>query len=312
MRRPTDEPVVVIGAGIGGLSAAIRLAAAGEKVLILEQNETVGGKMNQVIADGFRWDTGPSVITMRHVFDDLFAAAGRQLTDYLTLEPVDPLTRYFYPDGTVLDVTRDWPTLAAQIAQLDARDVQGYLDFLAYAAKLHRITGPVFIYDRPPSWRSFRRVSPVDFFKVDPWFTLDQVIRRHLKSPQLRQLMGRFATYVGASPYLAPATLGVIADVELTGGVWYPRGGIYAIATALQRLATELGVEIRTSCAVKQIAVEAGAVCGVILADDTLLPTKRLIANVDATTVYTKLLPYSHATERRRRQLQAVECSCSG
>jgi len=96
-----QQPVIVIGAGIGGLSAAIRLALAGQRVLVLEQNGQPGGKMGQIESDGFRWDTGPSVITMRHVFEDLFAAAGRRLDDYLTLLPVDPLTRYFYPDGTV-------------------------------------------------------------------------------------------------------------------------------------------------------------------------------------------------------------------
>ncbi|MEZ4673327.1 MAG: phytoene desaturase family protein [Caldilineaceae bacterium] len=314
MAEPTNDapPILVIGAGIGGLSAAIRLAVAGQRVIILEQNHTVGGKMGQVSAAGFRWDTGPSVITMRPVLADLFAAAGRHLDDYLTLDPVEPLTRYFYPDGTVLDLTRDWPRLAAQLATLDPADVQGYLAFLAYAAKLHRITGPVFIYDQPPSWRTFLRVSPLKLFQVDPWFTLDQVIRRHVRSPHLRQLLGRFATYVGASPYQAPATLGVIADVELTGGVWYPRGGIYAIASALARLARELGVEIRTNCGVAQIETAAGHVCGVLLHDGSRLATQRIVANVDVTTVYTKLLPASSQQQRRRHQLQRVESSCSG
>lgn len=307
-----ETPIVIIGAGIGGLSAAIRLAAHGRRVIVLEQNDSVGGKMGQVIADGFRWDTGPSVITMRHVFEEVFATAGRQLEDYLTLEAVNPLTRYFYPDGTVLDITRDWPQLAAQIATLEPRDVQGYLDFLAYAAKLHRITGPVFVYDQPPSWRSFLRVSPLEFFKIDPWFTLDQSIRRHIYSPQMRQLLGRFATYVGASPYQAPATLGVIADVELTGGVWYPRGGVYAIAQALQRLATELGVEIRTGQGVKQIDVTNGHMRGVTLDDGCCIDSTSIIANVDVATVYTKLLPADIATPARQAKLQRIEPSCSG
>ena len=119
--------MVIIGAGIGGLSAAIRLAAAGKQVVVLEQNERVGGKMGQIEAAGFRWDTGPSVITMRHVFEELFQCAGRRLEDYLTLHPVEPLTRYFYPDGTRLDLTRNWPALAEQIAALAPGDVEGYL-----------------------------------------------------------------------------------------------------------------------------------------------------------------------------------------
>ena len=197
-------PVVIVGAGIGGLSAAIRLASAGRRVIVLEQNTATGGKMSQISQDGFRWDTGPSVITMRHVFEDLFEAAGRRLDDYLTLLPVDPLTRYFYPDGTRIDATRDLARMAEQIAVLDERDVEGYANFLEYAARLHRITGPVFIYNQPPTLRTFLGVPLADMVRVDPWLTMDQAIRRRVRSPQMRQLLGRFATYVGASPYQAP------------------------------------------------------------------------------------------------------------
>jgi phytoene desaturase len=164
-------PVVIMGAGIGGLSAAIHLAAAGRRVIICEQNPTVGGKMGQVTAGGFRWDTGPSVITMRPVFQELFARAGRRFEDSVALQPLEPLTRYFYPDGTVLDATSDLAAMGRQIEALDPHDVEGYLSFLAYAARLHRITGPVFIYDRPPTLRSFARVPVHEWFQVDPWLT---------------------------------------------------------------------------------------------------------------------------------------------
>ena len=303
---------VIIGAGIGGLSAAIRLAVAGQRVVIFEQNATVGGKMGQIEAAGFRWDTGPSVITMRPVFEELFQSAGRRLQDYLTLEPVEPLTRYFYPDGTRLDMTSNWPALAAQIAAIEPRDVEGYLRFLAHAARLHRLTGPVFIYDQPPTWRSFGRVSPLALPQIEPWLTLDQSIRRFVRSPHLRQLLGRFATYVGASPYQAPATLGVIAHVELTGGVWYPRGGIYAIAQALLRLATELGVEIHTHQPVQQIVVSGGRATGVILADGTQVAAQAVVANVDVTTVYDRLLPLNFTTRSIHKKITQIEPSCSG
>jgi phytoene desaturase len=305
--------IIVIGAGIGGLATAIRLAAAGQEVLVLEQNANVGGKMGEVEAEGFRWDTGPSVITMRHVLEDLFAVAGRRLEEYLTLLPIEPLTRYFYPDGAILDVTRNWPELATQIAALDERDVEGYLAYLAYVARLHRITGPVFIYDQPPTWRSFFKVSPFDALRIDGLRTMHQAIRGFVRSPHLRQLLGRFATYVGASPYQAPATLNVIAHVELTGGVWYPQGGIYAMARALARLAQELGVEIRTNCLVERISVSNGIVDGVILADDlTTLAAYAVVANVDVATVYEQLLPQETVNPRRLARLTQVEPSCSG
>lgn len=307
-----DKPVVVIGAGIGGLSAAIRLAVAGRRVVVYEQNAAVGGKMSEFRADGFRWDTGPSVITMRHVFEDLFAAAGRQMDDYLTLPPVEPLTRYFYPDGTILDISRDITKTLRQIAALDKRDVEGYLAYLAYAARLHRITGKVFIYDDPPTWRSLLRVSPRDILRVDAWTTMDRAIRRHAHSPHLRQLLGRFATYVGASPYRAPATLNVIADVELNGGVWYPQGGIYAIARALGRLAAELGVEIHTGCPVEAIRESDGAAQGVILSGGKTVEAEAVITNVDVATVYERLLPPTPARVRTLNRLIEQEPSCSG
>ncbi|MGD2048081.1 MAG: phytoene desaturase family protein [Chloroflexota bacterium] len=299
------KPIVIAGAGIGGLSTAIYLAAAGEEVLIIEKNRQVGGKMNQVRAEGFTWDTGPSVITMPHVLEDLFTSAGRQLEDYVTLDAVEPLTRYFYPDGTVIDASRDPAKMAAQISQLDPGDVEGYSQFLAYAARLHRITGPVFIYDRPPTWRSFLRVPVADWFKADGLRTMDQAIRSHVHSPHLRQLLGRFATYVGASPYEAPATLNVIAHVELAGGVYYPQGGVYQIATAFERLAEELGVTIQTGCEIKEIDIKAGQAIGVRLADGQRVPAKAVISNVDVTTTYDKLLPGFQSRAPR-------ETSCSG
>lgn len=303
--------VVIVGAGIGGLSAAIRLAAAGRRVTVLEQGAQVGGKMSQIAQDGFRWDTGPSVITMRPVFEELFAAAGRRLEDYLTLAPVEPLTRYFFPDGTRLDATRDLARMAEQVAAIDERDIEGYLDFLEYAARLHRITGPVFVYNQPPTLRTFLGVSPADMVRVDPWLTMDQAIRRRVHSPHLRQLLGRFATYVGASPFQAPATLSVIAHVELTGGVWYPRGGIYQIAAALARLATELGVEIHTQTPVTRIVVEHGRATGVFTGDGRTFAATSVIANVDVTTVYEHLLPPELAPARRAA-LRRRETSCSG
>ncbi len=306
------KPIIIIGAGIGGLSAAIRLAAAGRRVIVYEQNEAIGGKMSQVCERGFRWDTGPSVITMRAVFEELFAAAGRRLEDYLTLLPVEPLTRYFYPDGVIFDASRDLAKTTAQIAALEERDVEGYLAYLAYAARIHRLTSPVFIYDEPPSWRSFLRVPPTHALKIDGLRKMDTAIRSFVRSPHLHQLLGRFATYVGASPYQAPATLNVIAHVELTGGVWYPQGGIYTIAQALARLAEELDVEIHTGCPIEQIQLNGSQVQGVVLKNGTRQLAEAVIANVDVTTVYQKLLPPTIATPRRLDRLTRFEPSCSG
>ncbi len=303
---------VIIGAGIGGLSAAVHLAAAGQRVTVLEQNSQVGGKMYEIASAGYRWDTGPSVITMRHVFEETFRAAGRRFEDYVELLPLDPLTRYFYPDGTVLDATANLSQMAARIAAIEPRDVEGYLAYLAYAARIHRITGPVFIYDRPPTIGRILRTPLRDMPAVDPLRTMDGAIRSFVRSPHLRQMLGRFATYVGGSPFSSPATLNVIAHVELTGGVWYPRGGVYQIARAFERLARELGIAICTGARVEQIEVRGRRVTGVRLQSGERLPADTVIANVDVATVYERLLPPEAVRSERVRRLASVEPSCSG
>lgn len=307
----SKQSIIIIGAGIGGMSAAIRLAVAGKHVIILEKNARVGGKMYQIEADGFRWDTGPSVITMRHVFEDLFRVAGRKLDDYLTLLPLDPLTRYFYPDGTVFNASSNLSRMAEQIAQWDERDVAGYFKYLAYVATIHRITGPVFIYDKPPRPASFLKVPITEWLKADPLRRMQPAINGFVKSPYLRQLLGRFATYVGGSPYLAPATLNVIAHVEMTGGVWYPQGGIYTIAQALQKLALELGVEIRTDTPIQQIDVQNGRAVAVITQSRERIEAEAILANADVTSVYEHLLPRQIA-EKRLNRLKKQEPSGSG
>ena len=308
----SSDPIIVIGAGIGGLSAAIRLAAQGRRVLVLEQNDHIGGKMSEVHAQGFRWDCGPSVITMRPVFEELFQAAGRNLSDYLEFQSIDPLTRYFYPDGVRFDLHTDLSATLEQIKQFAPQDVEGYRKFLAYAAEIHRITGPVFIYDQPPQFSSLLKVRPGDMRKVDAMRTMQQAIESHVRSPHLQQLLGRFATYVGASPYLAPATLNVIAHVELNEGVWYPQGGVYSIAIALQRLAQELGVEVRTGSKVTGIEVFTGNARGVELEDGSLIPAAAVIANLDVTRVYEKLLAQKPGVRKQLATLLDQELSCSG
>jgi len=312
----TQKPILIIGAGIGGLSAAIHLAAAGRRVTVLEKNPQVGGKMSELQLGGYRFDTGPSVITLRPAFEALFAAAGRRLEDYLDLHPLDPLTRYFYPGGRVLNIQSEPSHTLEQIAAIEPADVQGYQRFLAYAARLFRITAPVFIFDQPPTWRSFARVPVKDWLAVDGLRSMQSAIQSHVRSLELRQLLGRFATYVGASPYQAPATLNVIAHLELNQGVWYPAGGIYQIARAYERLALELGVEIRTSTPVRSLDVQSGQVQGVILASGSRLAASAVLSNLDAANTYAKLMPASldqnQRVARQARFLAQAQPSGSG
>jgi phytoene desaturase len=307
---------LVVGGGLGGLSAAIYLAAAGWRVTVLEQADQIGGKMGEFREAGYRWDTGPTVITLRHVLQDLFQSAERRMEDYLDLIPIDPLTRYHYPDGTVLDIRASLARTVADIEAIDESDVAGYLEYLSYAARMYRITAPVVLYQDPPRVRSVLGLPIRDVLRVDFRRTMDRAIRSHVRSPYLRQLFDRYATYLGASPFKARAFLNVIAHVELTAGLWYPRGGTYGIARAYRRLAGELGVEVRTQAGVKRILVEEDRAVGVELANGAIERGDAVIAGVDATTVYHDLLPGGSAIEARRsrrlRRWVKRPFSCSG
>ena len=307
------KTAIIIGAGIGGLSSAIRLAQHGWKVQIFEQNKAVGGKMSEYLADGFRWDMGPSVITMRHVLEELFQSIGRRLEDYLTLLPLEPLTRYFYSDGTQLNVTANLTEMLTQIHALEPHDVEGYLHYLSYVARIYRITSPVFIENQPPQLHDFLSVPLWEMPHVDPLRTMNQSIQQFVKHPKLQQLLGRFATYTGASPYLAPATLNVIAHVELNQGVWYPKGGIYSIAKALEKVAIELGVDIHCDHSVGRILTQQGIAYGVELTSGIHHLSDVVLANADVGFVYDQLImDKSIKLEKHTQSLLKMETSCSG
>lgn len=285
---------IIIGGGAGGLAVAVRLATSGFRVLVVEKNATVGGKIGQFEKEGFRWDTGPSIVTMRPVLEELFSLGGRCLADELELVAIDPMVRCHYVDTPSLSIWNDLPKTLAAIEKIEPRDVEGYLSFLAYAARIHRLCVPTFIDSLPPTWRSLIEHQPLDLLRIDPLRSVYRAICAHVRSQPLRLLLARFASYVGASPFHAPATLNVIAHAELSGSVWYPRGGFFQLALAMRRLAESVGVEIRSETAVDSLVVEGegeGEVKGVLLADGERLDADLVVSNVDVTTTYHQLLP---------------------
>ena len=284
--------VIVIGAGVGGLAAAIELAQAGFDVTVLEKNADVGGKIKGFSAAGFRWDIGPVAFTARPYLEQLFRSAGREMSDYLRLQPLDPMMRCFFPDGTVFDLQRDWSRLSAEIAGLNPADLEGYLRFLAYATRVQQNT-------RPES-RSGLRTSQADGFALsrgrrlqpDSLRSMQQAIKHYVKSPKLQQILGHFATYFGGSPYAARAVFNGIAQEVLSGGVDYPRGGYGSIAGALDTLARELGVSIIAECAVEQISIAQGRTTGAVLAAERqFLAADAVVSSVDMIATARYLLP---------------------
>jgi phytoene desaturase len=305
-----DLPVIIIGAGLGGLAAAIRLAAQGRRVTLIEKNERVGGKLNFFSAAGYSFDTGPSLLTMPWVIEELFAVAGRRMAGYLTLDQIEPTCRYRWRDGTRFDAWQRLPQLIQEIERLSPQDVPGFFRFMAHTARIYDAVADNFLlrpFDGLRELITPRLLS--DGPRIDALRNVDSAVRSFFHSPYLRQIFNRYATYNGSSPYLSPATFNVIAYIELAEGGWYVRGGMYELARALQRLATELGVELRLNCPVAEILSAHGASCGVRLANGEQLTASQVVVNADPRYAYRALLPAQAATAAR---LARLEPSCSG
>ncbi|SDU01190.1 phytoene desaturase [Verrucomicrobium sp. GAS474] len=244
------KAVVVVGAGLGGMAAALRLACAGHRVEVWEKNAAPGGKLQERREAGFRWDLGPSLLTMPHVLDALFATAGEKREDWLTLERLPSACRYFWGDGTTLD--EDAPFWARP-------DVAR---FLAHAEGIDALSGEAFLHYPPAEfWRAFtwRNLAHLRHLpKVMNCRTLEEEIARHIADPKVRQLFARFATYNGSHPARTPATFSIIPYIEARYGAWYVRGGMAAIGAAVHRLAEARGVRFRFGTEARSWRKEGG------------------------------------------------------
>ncbi len=308
--QPPANRVIVVGAGLGGLAAAIRLAAAGRHVIVLEKNERVGGKLNLLREAGYTFDTGPSLLTMPWVIEELFAAAGRRAADYLTLEQIEPTCRYHWPDGTIFNAWQRLPQLIQEIERLSPPDVPAFFRFLAHTARIYDAVADTFLlkpFDGLHELLTPRLLR--DGPNIDALRSVDAAVRSFFRSPYLRQVFNRYATYNGSSPYISPATFNVIAYIEFAEGGWYVRGGMYALALALLRLAAELGVEVRTGAPVVAVTTSGRRVCGVRLANGEELAAGQVLINADPSYAYRTLIPDQEATAAR---LARQEISCSG
>jgi 1-hydroxycarotenoid 3,4-desaturase len=307
------KTAIVIGAGVGGLAAAIHLARAGVRVQLLERGPSIGGKLCQLEVGGRPILGGPSVLTMRSVFDELFDG---HLDDYVTLVPVEPLCRHFFADGAVLDLHRDAERSRAAIAAFSGpRDADGYLRFRKQARKIFEIVRGPFMENAVPSLFNF--MSPRALWQmtqIDGMRTLMRALEDYFADPRLRQLFARYATYNGSSPFHAPATLAVIAHVENEFGIFAVEGGIYRLGEALERQARALGVDIVTGAEVDEIIVEPAA--GGLRARGVRSSGKRLsadcvIANCDIADAWERLLAAVPVVRPLARKYATEELSLS-
>jgi 1-hydroxycarotenoid 3,4-desaturase len=288
------ERVVVVGAGMGGLAAAVDLARQGLDVTVCERAAMPGGKMREIDVAGAKVAGGPTVFTMRSIFEELFAAAGAALDDYVDVVPADTLARHAWREGGRLDLFADVERSADAIGDFaGARDAAGFRTFCHRSADIFRTLERTFIAaERPNPVSLVGRVGLMHLgamLRTEPFKTMWTALGEHFEDPRLRQLFGRYATYVGSSPWLTPATLMLVAHVE-QDGVWLVRGGICRVAQALQRLAEDQGARFRFQAPVTEIRVENGRTAGVVLADGERIDAEAVVFNGDVSALAEGLL----------------------
>lgn len=318
----TAEMVGVVGGGLGGLAAACTLAARGYGVVVFEKSPWLGGKAAVLEGGGFRFDMGPTILTMPSVLRRVFAEAGRELEDYVDLIRLDPQWRCFFADGSTLDLVEDVGAMAARLEQYapGCGSGEGYRRFIALSERLHAVS------DRHYFWKSIGGIGDM----VDPKFgfslsvlgdvlamrmgrSVAGTVRKFNPDPRVAQMLDHFTQYVGSCPEQSPAVLCAIAHMQTREGIWYPRGGIQAVPEALVKLAAELGVEFRTRTGVARILVEGDRVAGLQTESGEVVPLAAVVSNADSVRTHRELLhesaPRAARTFERRRR---YEPACSG
>jgi phytoene desaturase len=287
---PTDR-VVVVGAGLAGLSAALRLAGAGREVTVVEREAVPGGRAGLIEDAGFRFDTGPTVLTMPDLIRDAFASVGEDLEDWLDLMPVEPLYRAFYPDGSQLDVHSDVDAMAEEIARVISPDeAAGYRRYVDFVSELYRYEMRDFIdrnIDSPLDLvsESFARLVAIGGFRK-----LTPKVRQYLNDPRTERLFSFQAMYAGLSPQDALAIYAVIAYMDSVAGVYFPKGGMHALPRAMAAAAEKHGVTFRYSTEVTRVETEGRRAVAVHTADGERIPADAVVLNPDLPVAYRELL----------------------
>ena len=300
--------VVVIGGGVGSMATAIRLAARGHQVQLFERRHELGGKLTERRRDGFVFGLGPSLLTLPELFGALAAEAGRKLDELVTLTEVDPVCRYHFPDGSVLDAHSDPGAMAAEVERFSPGQGQAWQRYFEWGRRCWAASERAFLsgpLDLPGLAR--RQASLSDLFASAPGQTLAGLARRFFTDPRLIQYACRYATYSGSDPYQAPAAVGCIPYLEHARGAWYVDGGLARLRDALARLLADLGVVVHTGATVSRILAAGGRAGGVLVAGERV-PADIVVCGADSARLYRDLYP----SRAMRRRIARIGPSSSG
>jgi phytoene desaturase len=302
------KSVIIIGAGIGGITAATHLAHQGIKVTVLEKNPRPGGRCDRFSRDGHHFDTGPTLMVMPLIYEAEFHALGTSMREMLELQRVDPTYHLVFDDGSKLALTSDMKSMQEQLEHFERGGFQGLLRYLKEGHRHYQLGMEKLVN------RDFRKAS--DFFKFEhlpllyhlkPLASHYSNMSAYFDDPRLKAAFTFQDVYMGLSPFEAPATFSMMPYTELAHGVWYPKGGMYSIVQALMRLARREGVEFEFDASVARIDVKANQAQGVVLTDKRQFAADAVLANADLPYVYKNLLP----PDTRARRLERKRFSCS-
>jgi phytoene desaturase len=319
MITSTNERIGIIGGGLGGLAAACTLAARGYPVILFERNEWLGGKATTVEGAGFRFDAGPTIVTIPSVLRRIFAEAGRRMEDYLDLGRLDPQWRCFFEDGSVLNLVQDPKQMTSVLERFapGTNSGQRYLDFIKLSERLNGISQRHFFYKSIGGLRdmfdfttSFDPKVLGDVIAMRLGRSVAGTVRSFMPDARVAQMMDHFTQYVGSSPYGSPAVLCGIAHMQTDEGIWYPMGGTRAVPIALAKLARELGVEIRTNAHISRILTEGKHVTGVRTNCGEEIALRALVSNCDSVRTHRELIGGEVGVRFEHRR--GYEAACSG
>lgn len=301
MQKPT---ALIIGAGIGGIATAARLAKNGYDVTVLEKESTPGGRANQIVRDGHRFDVGPTLFLMPEIWEETFAAIGERLSDHLDLKRIDPTYKVHFDDGLQLELTSNLGDMQTQLEKVDKTAFTGFLNYIAEGSKHYKMSVEKFV------GRNFYNIFEYFSLKNLPLLFQLKALKKHyanvsryFKDDRLKAAFTFQNMYLGLSPYDAPATYSLLQYTELAEGVWYPMGGMYAGIQALVKIAEKLGVNFIYNAPVKKLKVKSKKVEGVELQDGRELKADIFIGNADLPYIYKELLPANKEAKKLDNKL---------
>lgn len=305
----SKKSVIIIGSGLGGLSAAISLAQEGYDVTIHEKNPKIGGKLNVLKAQGYTFDLGPSILTLPHIFERLFERSGKKMSDYISIRTVRPHWRNFFEDGKVVDLDPDPERMDAEARKVN-EDPENVRRFLKYSADLYDLVNAGYFEQGLDDAAAFRKFYGLkNFLKFDLFRTMHGGVKRYLKTRHMQDIFDYFIKYVGSSAYHSPAFMNCMATIQFRYDLWYVDGGLYHIALGLQRLMDDLGVKVCLNSEVVEVTKQNGRVSGIVTQDGTHHSADIIVSNMEVIPAYEKLL---HEDEALMKSLEKYEPSCSG